>query len=71
MTVRFSFDILAIVLFLKYLHFFLNMKVEKLLIMGKGLTCFHKSVVLYIMLAVFLQLLGSILRSIFAPLALV
>jgi hypothetical protein len=46
------------------------MKTEKLFLMGRGLTCFHKSVISYILFALFLQVLGSILRSFFAPLAL-
>ena len=41
---RFILDMIAIVLFLKYLFFFLNLKVEKLLSTGKKFTAFHKFV---------------------------
>lgn len=71
LTSRFILDMTAIWLFLKYLYLFLKIKVEKLIESDKELTLFHKFVILYILLAVFLEFIGTFLRSFFGPLILV
>ena len=60
-----------IIVFLKQLYYFLMVKVEKLITDNKGLTTFHKLVILYILGAVIFEFLGAFVRSFFGPLILV
>jgi len=68
---RFVLDLTMIIIFLRYLFFFVRVKIEKIEEEEKTLTCFHKFVITYILLGVLLQLFCSIIRSFFGPLILV
>lgn len=69
--IRFVLDISMIITFLKQLYYFLTIKVEKLIEDNRGLTTFHKFVILYILCGVILEFLGAFVRSFFGPLILV
>jgi hypothetical protein len=65
-------DCWIIGVFLRYLYFFIKIKLERMLLQGKeGFSGFHKFMICYILFAVFLEFIGSVLRSFFGPLILV
>jgi len=68
---RFVLDVSMIYQFMKHLYYFMIIKVEKLLSVNEGLSCFHKFVLIYILGAVILEFLGAFTRSFFGPLILV
>ena len=49
---RFVLDVSMISVFLKQLYYFMMVKLEKLVTESKGLTTFHKLVIIYIIAAV-------------------
>ncbi|TNV80380.1 hypothetical protein FGO68_gene16046 [Halteria grandinella] len=71
LMIRFILDVSACIMFLQQFFFFLKIKVEKLYENDRDLTGFHKFVILYIVFALTLEFLSSILRSFFGPLILV
>lgn len=72
LAIRFVLDCWIIGVFLRYLYFFVLLKLERLVQSGKpGLTNFHKFILVYIFIAVFLEFIGAVLRSFFGPLILV